>query len=153
MENKAVNTEVLNDLIEINNDRIVGYQKASEELSPEDNDLKSVFAEMIRQSQQNKSELTQEVQVLGDEPEKGTTNSGKIYRAWMDLKAVFTGHDRHTVLENCEFGEDSAKKAYKEALETEGLAAHLHTLIAAQQVSLKQSHDKIKSLRDQYVER
>lgn len=153
MENKSVNAEVLNDLIEINNDRVVGYQKASEELSAEDTDLKSVFAEMIRQSQQNKSALTQEVQVLGDEPEKGTTNSGKIYRAWMDVKAVFTGHDRHTALENCEFGEDAAKKAYKTALETEGLSAHLHTLIAEQQATLQQSHDKIKSLRDQYVER
>lgn len=153
MENKAVNTEVLNDLIQINNDRIVGYQKASEELSAEDQDLKSVFAEMIIQSQQNKSALTQEVQVLGEEPEKGTTTSGKIYRTWMDLKAVFTGHDRHTVLENCEFGEDSAKKAYKMAVETEGLSAYLYTLIADQQAALKQSHDKIKNLRDQYVEK
>lgn len=151
MENNTVNTEVLNDLIEINNDRIVGYQKASEELEPEDQDLKTLFAEMIRQSQNNKSELTQEVQVLGAEPETGTSNSGKIYRAWMDLKAVFTGHDRETILNNCEFGEDAAKRAYKMALETDGLSANLVELISDQKVALKDSHDQIKALRDQFV--
>lgn len=149
MENNTVNIEILNDLIEINNDRIVGYQKASEELKPEDQDLKSLFAEMIVASQNNKSELTREVQVLGAEPETGTTNSGKIYRAWMDIKAVFTGHDRETVLENCEFGEDAAKRAYKMALETEGLSAHLASLISNQQAAQLAAHDQIKALRDQ----
>lgn len=149
MENNTVNIEILNDLIEINNDRIVGYQKASEELKPEDQDLKSLFAEMIVLSQNNKSALTKEVQVLGAEPETGTTNSGKIYRAWMDIKAVFTGHDRETVLENCEFGEDAAKRAYKMALETEGLAGHLVSLISSQQAAQKAAHDQIKTIRDQ----
>lgn len=149
MENNTVNTEILNDLIEINNDRIVGYQKASEELKPEDADLRSLFAEMIVLSQQNKSALTREVQVLGAEPETGTTSSGKIYRAWMDIKAVFTGHDRETVLENCEFGEDAAKRAYKMAVETEGLPAHLLSLISSQQNAQKAAHDQIKAIRDQ----
>jgi uncharacterized protein (TIGR02284 family) len=151
MENNRINIEILNDLIEINNDRIVGYQKASEELQPEDNDLKSLFAEMIVLSQNNKSALTKEVQVLGAEPEAGTTNSGKIYRAWMDIKAVFTGHDRETVLANCEFGEDAAKRAYKMALETEGLSGHLVSLVSSQQADQKAAHDQIKAIRDQVV--
>ncbi|MBB6502615.1 ferritin-like domain-containing protein [Pedobacter cryoconitis] len=151
MENTAINTETLNDLIEINNDRIAGYQKALEDLKPEDNDLKSLFAEMVRQSQNNKSALIQEVQVLGTDAEKGTTTSGKIYRAWMDVKAIFTGHDRETILNNCEFGEDAAKRAYKMALETEGLAKHLVNLISSQQATLKASHDQIKALRDRVL--
>jgi uncharacterized protein (TIGR02284 family) len=149
MENNTVNAEILNDLIQINNDRIVGYQKAVEELSPEDSDLKSLFNEMIIQSQRIKSDLVQEVQVLGHDADTGTTNSGKIYRAWMDVKAVFTGHDRETVLNNCEFGEDAAQKAYKTALETEGLSLNLSTLITAQKTDLRASHDQIKALRDQ----
>ncbi len=43
----------------------------------------------------------------------GTTEMGKIYRAWMDVKAVFTGENRHTILSNCEAGEDATQKAYK----------------------------------------
>lgn len=151
MENNTVNTEILNDLIQINNDRITGYEKAIGELAAEDNDLRILFSQMIRQSSQHKATLTQEVQVLGVPAEDGTTTSGKIYRAWMDVKAIFTGHDRKTVLENCEFGEDAAQKAYKAALETEGLSAHLHSIISEQKADLRSSHDQIKALRDQVV--
>ncbi len=148
MENNRVNTEILNDLIQINNDRVNGYEKAIEELASSDTDLKSLFLEMIRQSSHNKSTLTQEVQVLGATADTGTTISGKIYRTWMDIKAIFTGHDRKTILNNCEFGEDAAQKAYKMALETEGLSANLRSIISDQKSDLKTSHDKIKALRD-----
>lgn len=151
MENNTVNTEILNDLIQINNDRITGYEKAIGELASEDNDLRILFSEMIRQSHQHKATLTQEVQVLGVPAEDGTTTSGKIYRAWMDVKAIFTGHDRKTVLDNCEFGEDAAQKAYKMALATEGLSAHLSSIISEQKADLRNSHDKIKALRDQVL--
>lgn len=144
----SVNTEVLNDLIEINNDRIKGYEKALAEVREEDSDLRTLFAKMHAQSQHLKSDLMQEVQVLGDETASGTTSAGKIYRAWMDIKAVFTGHDRYTVLNNCEFGEDAAQKAYKSALETDGLSANLNTLISNQKSELKTSHDEVKSKRD-----
>lgn len=149
MENNTVNTEILNDLIQINNDRVTGYQKAMEELAAQDSDLKSLFSQMIIQSNRHKAALVQEVQVLGVNAETGTTTSGKIYRAWMDVKAMFTGHDRETVLNNCEFGEDAAQKAYKTALETEGLAANLRSIISEQKADLRTSHDQIKALRDQ----
>lgn len=144
-----VNKEVLNDLIQINNDRIAGYEKAIDELKPEDSDLKSLFVEMIGQSHKHKASLVQEVQVLGGDADTGTTTSGKIYRAWMDVKAVFTGHDRETVLNNCEFGEDAAQKAYKMAIGVEGLSANLQSLITEQKSDLRTSHDQIKALRDQ----
>ena len=88
---------------------------------------------------------------MGAEVENGTTTSGKIYRAWMDVKAVFTGHDRHTVLANCEAGEDAAKRAYKTALEHEALPAYIREILVQQQGTLLASHDEIKSLRDQYA--
>lgn len=148
MEN---NKEILNDLVQITNDRIAGYQKAIEELHVEDTDLKTLFVEMVRQSHRHKAALVQELQVLGADADTGTTTSGKIYRAWMDIKAMFTGHDRETVLNNCEFGEDAAQKAYKMALEADGLSANLRSLITDQQTELKASHDEIKALRDQLV--
>ena len=148
MSNQTANYETLNDLIEINNDRIVGYEKAIEELHPEDSDLKSLFAQMIVESQKLKMELATEVQRYGSDIETGTTNSGKIYRAWMDLKAVFTGHDRKTVLSNCEFGEDAAQKAYKSALEMDNLSEDVKALITKQKAQLRVSHDEIKALRD-----
>jgi uncharacterized protein (TIGR02284 family) len=141
--------EVLNDLIEINNDRITGYEKAIDETKDIDVDLQAVFSKMADESRKYKAELTHAVSNLGGDPATGTTNSGKIYRIWMDVKATFTGHDRKAVLENCEFGEDAAQKAYKMALASDAeMDAETRQLITSQQASLKTSHDIIKKYRD-----
>ena len=50
METTAMTSEVLNDLIQINNDRIEGYEKALKELKDEDADLKDLFISMIDES-------------------------------------------------------------------------------------------------------
>ena len=151
MENNKMVAEVLNDLIQINNDRIDGYEKAIKELKAEDTDLKNAFLGYIDQSRNLRNALGTEVEVLGAEMEDGTTASGKIYRAWMDVKAMFTGKDRQTILNNCEFGEDAAQKAYKAALETEKLPAFLREMLTNQQETLKVSHDEVRDLRNQYA--
>ena len=92
-DNKKV-IEVLNDLIQINNDRITGYERALKELKDESSDLRTLFEGYIDQSRNIRNELGTEVQALHGKMDDGTTGSGKIYRAWMDVKAVFTGHDR-----------------------------------------------------------
>jgi len=148
MENKET-IETLNDLILINNDRIAGYEKAIKELSPEDADLTTLFESMIDESRKLRMEYGKEVQVLGGKMTEGTMTSGKIYRAWMDVKVLFTGHDRTTVLANCEAGEDAAQKAYDSALEEEDLPNYLRETISEQQQILKYSHDKIRSLRNE----
>jgi uncharacterized protein (TIGR02284 family) len=112
MEKSKEVVEVLNDLVMINNDRITGYERAIKELKENDSDLKTLFDQMIIESQKIKSDLAHEIQVLHGDVEMGSTEMGKIYRAWMDVKAVFTGENRHTVLSNCEAGEDAAQKAY-----------------------------------------
>lgn len=150
METKE-QTVVLNDLILINNDRIEGYQKAKNELRDEDADLKSLFTNMIAESHNYKMALASEVASSGEDIEEGTTNSGKIYRAWMDVKAVFTGHDRKAVLSNCEFGDDAAQKAYEAALKDEDLPSHIRSLLTQQKDALKVSHNKIKALRDEEI--
>ena len=148
MEHKAC-IEALNDLIKINNDRIEGYQRAIDEL-PEgkDVDLKALFTNMITESNGYKRELENLVTEYGGETADGTTASGVLYRAWMDVKALFTGGDRKTVLSNCEAGEDAAQKAYKMALDNDELMPKTKELISQQKSSMRTSHDKIKAMRD-----
>lgn len=150
MQNHEELVEALNDLIRINNDRIEGYEKAINETKDIDADLKTLFRRMADQSRQNKAELVQEVQKRGGGADSGsTTNSGKIYRAWMGVKATFSGKDRKSVLSSCEYGEDAAQKAYQEALESEAtMDADVRQLIVKQKASLKESHDLIKRHRD-----
>lgn len=155
MENTKETIDVLNDLVLINNDRIAGYEKALAELKEKDAadqenlDLTVLFEKMIDDSRDLRNALGREVQVLGGEMAEGTMTSGKIYRAWMDIKAMFTGKDRHTILANCERGEDAAQNAYEEALQEESLPQFLYDMISDQKELLRESHDEIRSLRDQ----
>lgn len=147
-DNKKI-VGILNDLIQINNDRVVGYEKAIDELKAQDTDLKMLFQRYTLESKQFVSELTQEVTRLGGNPSDGTTNSGKIYRVWMDLKAAISGKDRKTILNNCEFGEDAAQKAYDLALNADvDLEPTLRELIVRQKAQLRIGHDEVKRLRD-----
>jgi uncharacterized protein (TIGR02284 family) len=150
MQNSEAKVEILNDLIMINNDRIAGYERAINESKDLDVDLKSTFEGMIRESEQYKQELVEKYhQSGGRDIEEGTTNSGKIYRAWMDVKATFTGSDRKAVLASCEFGEDAWRRAYEAALNNEGeLDSDTRNVITEQYNSEKKSHDLIKKYRD-----
>jgi len=140
-------SEVLSDLVQINNDRIEGYLKASDKT--DDPDLKALFQRMIDESRTYVSQLNQELARMGADVETGTTVSGKIYRAWMDVKATFAGNDRHAVLASCEYGEDAAQRAYDEALRSDDpMPYSIRELIANQKGALKSSHDTIKTYRD-----
>ena len=143
--------EVLNDLVKINNDRIEGYERAISETEGIDIDLKGIFQKMANESREYVAELSKEVAGLGGEIETGTTNSGKIYRVWMDIKATFTGHDRTSVLESCEYGEDAAQEAYEDALATDAdLPVDIRQIITDQKASLLESHNLIKKYRDMH---
>lgn len=144
--------EVLNDLIQINNDRIEGYERAASEVQDSVNaEIKSLFFKMAEDSRGYKNDLVDVVISLGGQPAHDTTASGKIYRAWMDVKATFSGNDVKAALESCEFGEDAALKAYQEALQTDMIwPAEISSLVSRQRQELRSSHDRIKRYRDEY---
>jgi len=106
--------EALNSLVVINNDRVEGYKTA--EAEAKETDLKMLFSDLMETSVQNKKELSAEITRLGGTPDDGTKLSGKIYRVWMDLKAVLTGDDRKAILDSCEYGEKVALDLYKKVL-------------------------------------
>jgi uncharacterized protein (TIGR02284 family) len=151
MQNSKETVEVLNDLVRINNDRITGYERAIRETKPEDEDLKIFYATMIAESHRNKIALANELQALGAEIEQGTSTSGKIYRAWVEVRAIFTGKSRHTILANCQAAEDSTQQAYQSALENNTIPAYIRELLVRQEEALRSNHDEIRALRDQFV--
>jgi len=138
----------LNELIEINNDRVEGYKTAMKETT--DANLRSTFLELVNTSEKNLSELIEAVYNLGGKPEEGTRASGKLYRVWMDAKAALTGGDRHQILSSCEYGEDVALEAYQHVLEhhTEELSPVHLELVRSQKSRMQADHDKVKAMRD-----
>lgn len=151
-ENKEV-VSVLNDLLRINNDRIEGYEKAAGELKEvTDAEYKTLFFQMAEESRRYRSTLEEAVVRVGCEPATATTAAGEIYRVWMDVKAAFAGDDVLSTLQACEFGEDNALKAYRNALKKEvSWPNATREIVESQYASLKGSHDKIKALRDEHA--
>lgn len=152
MKTNEKTAEILNDLVQINRDRIEGYERAAKETEAKDADLRALFNDMASESREYVNELSRYVQARGEDPAEGTTLSGKIYRVWMDVKATFSGKDRKAILASCEFGEDAAQRAYDAALSTdEDLPADVRQVIVEQKAKLRKSHDRIKQLRDTQV--
>jgi len=138
----------LNDLIEINNDRIEGYQRAVSDTN--DADLKALFQDMAAHSRSFKSELVREVISLDGEPSEGTKNTGKVFRAWMDFKAAVTGKDRKAIINSCEFGEDTALETYNDVIKSEDVmtSGNVREIILKQKLELQKDHDRVKALKD-----
>jgi len=147
MESNEKISEILNDLVQINNDRIEGYERAAKET--EDIDLKNLFNKMAQKSHMLKSQLGSEVVKRSGKPTETTTTSGKAFRVWMDFKAALTGKDRKAILSSCEFGEDAAQDAYETVLKSsDKLSPDLVSLVNEQKSKLKEDHDYVKMLRD-----
>ncbi len=138
----------VNDLIRINNDRVTGYQKAHDDVT--EPELQSLFEQYRAQSEKFAAELREQIRQFGGEPAAGTTLSGKFYRAWVDIKAKVAGKDALSVLAACEYGEDVAEKAYRDALDDKELIWQdrpVAVLLNRHLKSLVSSHERITGLR------
>lgn len=151
METKSKSVDVLNRLIQIHNDRMEGYDRASQET--DESDLKKLFAEHASSSRQFKAELAPHVISGGEDPKRDTTIPGKVYQAWMDVRAALSTNDRKTVLKSCEFGEDVAVKAYENVIKDDmnDLTVEQQQIVKKQFSTVKAQHDLIRDLRDAVI--
>jgi uncharacterized protein (TIGR02284 family) len=150
MTNQEESIDVLNDLVHINNDRIEGYEKAITLLKTENQELRPIFEQMVDESEAIKQELVTAIRKHdGESTSEATTQKGKIYRMWMDIRNAFSSDKEENVLELCEYGEDAAQKAYQEALESDDTqGADIRELIVRQKEQLRNLHNTIRNLRD-----
>ena len=150
MEISEKATDVVNELIKLNNDRVAGFEKAGADLEGNDNALTVVFNKLSGESRQYAAELTALARQYGGEPAEGTSATGDLHRAWIDIKSTFTGSDLLAILNECERGEDAIKAAYRDALNPENeLSPELAQVLQRQQQGIVEGHDLIRYLRDQ----
>jgi len=137
----------INSLIETLKDGQEGFKQAAEAVK--DSNLKSLFNEYSLQRSRFAGELQAEVVQLGDpDPEKSSSTSGAMHRAWINIKSAVTSGDDHSILAECERGEDSAVKEYQEAIEDSELSAPVREIVRRQYNEVKSAHDRIRQLRD-----
>jgi len=137
--------ETLHAVIESLIDGHEGFQKLGEHIK--DETLKRYFfAESLKRSQ-FRGELETLLHHEGEhDPKDSGSVSGALHRTWGDMKAHLGASD-HSLLETAEQGEDTAKKAYKDALQKE-LPAPVKELLLTQYAHIQRSHDYVKAARD-----
>lgn len=137
---------VLLDVIKVLQDGQKGFADIGEHL--QDDTLKRYFlAESLKRAN-FRAELENELHRAGmaDVKESGST-AGALHRAWGDLKAKLGMGSDHELLATAEQGEDTAKKAYKDALE-HNLPLPIRQLLTEQQAHINNSHDYVRNHRD-----
>jgi uncharacterized protein (TIGR02284 family) len=136
---------ILNDLIETCRDGQNGFKEAAENATS--SDLKNFFSDASLERARFVGELQEQVRLLGGDAENTGSTVGALHRSWIKVKGTLTGKDDESILNEAERGEDSAVKAYEEALQ-EVLPAPCRTMLENQFREVKQAHDRVKRMRD-----
>ena len=137
---------VLNDLLNITNDRIAGFAKVADKVWDNYSELRPAYDDMVAESWDMKQDLINLITAKGGDPDNTTSVSGAFHRAWIDVKNTFTKDKDESTLENVVFGEKAAIDAYDNALESGDLCPESTTLVLDQLHHLKASYAKFETL-------
>ena len=107
-----------------------------------------MFNELSRQRGLFITQLQDLVRGLGEKTGKEGSVAGALHRGWIDLKGALTSGDEHSILAECERGEDSAVEEYREALDHAELPPHVREIVAHQYLAVQAAHDRVRDLRD-----
>lgn len=148
MNNPTVST--LNDLLQITNDRIEGFNKVEDKVWEKYPNLKSDYNNMVDQSQKMRLELKSLISERNGDADDSTTVAGGLHRTWIDVKNAFSSDNAESTLENVTFGENAAIEAYKKALDSGELCPESSRVVQDQLHSLKASYEKFKNLENRH---
>jgi len=134
----------LNTLLEKNYDAEAGYKKAAEDVK--NPTLKTYFESRAKDRYDFGHKLKEEIRSFGKEPEKGTSLTGDLHRAWMDLKSAFTSDKEEAILEEAIRGEKAAVKDYNEVINDREVPPSTSNLLIQQRNSVEEALNQAKAL-------
>ncbi len=137
---------VLNELIETCKDGAKGFASASEKA--DSRELKTLFHKFAAQRESFAADLDGQVMSLRGKPAESGHVAAVMHRGWIDIKTAFAGNDDKALLNECERGEDYAKKAYAEALK-QNLPSDAHAVVLRQSTEVQSAHDTVRDLRNE----
>ncbi len=136
----------LNDLIETCKDGEEGFRTCAEDIK--DTEIKAYCNNRAERCAAAAEELQDLVVSLGGDPETSSHISASLHRRWVDIRSVISGKDDLAVLEECERGEDIAKRSYEAAL-AKPLPEEIRMVVEDQYRGVQLNHDQVKSFRNQ----
>lgn len=141
--------EKIQGLIEINIDSYEGFKDAAE--SVENQALSSLFRDLAATRSTFASQLQGFVRINGEEAEDSGSLRGSAHRAWLNFRSALNGGDAKVILIEAERGEDAIKEKYEDVLE-ETAGTPLNGVLIRQYQAVKAGHDRVRDLRDSYLD-
>jgi uncharacterized protein (TIGR02284 family) len=135
----------LQQLISISKDSEDGFREAADGVR--NADLKELFSMVATQRREFGAELKRIVLSLDEDPETSKDFAGEVRLLWLELAAALSAGNEHTVLFECERGEDAALNAYREVLKNVDLAPEIRVVVEHQWEAVQKSHARIRHLR------
>lgn len=138
---------VLNNFIQINNDRIKRHQTAASETK--EIALKNIFDQCIITSQQCNEELSKEVTLLGGIPViEDTATSSTFIRAWIDVEKALESKDKQILVSCSQARENSGLSEYQKILQdgSQHLSYIQQVMIEAHIQQFKADQENVKRM-------
>ena len=136
----------LEEILEKNRDAEKGYRKAAD--NADSPSLKSFFARKATDRNSFNSSLKREMMANYHEIEDNGTFAGNIHRAWMDVKALFSGNNDEAMLEESIKGDKAAVEEYEEVLQDKTLPLSISQLVRRQMTQIQSDLSTVKRLED-----
>ena len=142
---KATIAGILNDLITINKDHVVGLKEAVHDIDKDQEKIRQLLKDMAEQSEDFIKDLKEKVHELGAEVTDKTITTGWVYNTWMDIVYENAG-ERPEIRNFCDQIEDTTLQAYHSALmKLKDLDKSIFDLISRQNQELVRSCNEIKN--------
>ena len=133
-------------LISINRDAEQGYRAAADAVA--DPAIKRMFVDLSTQRAGFAAEIQDTIRKIGFEPANPLGAAGTLHGIWIALRSAIRLNKEHVVLEEAERAEDESMRTYRDATAMI-LQPELRTVIDRQFDAIKESHGRIRTLRDQ----
>ena len=137
---------VLNDLVQITNDRLEIFQNLDATLLDSYPGLHAEYDHMVIETEKMKSELSALILGKGGDIGEPATVAGGLHKAWVDLKNSLTPAKAESTLENVIFAERSAIKAFEKVLEGADIDARSRGVVQNQIQQLRSTYQKFNNL-------
>jgi uncharacterized protein (TIGR02284 family) len=130
-------------LIQTCKDGEEGYRLAARAIKQAE--VKHLFESYANQRALFATVLQAEVQRLGGKPPTGGTITGMLYRGWLNIKNLVADPDEAAIFAECERSDETALKAYEEALQNE-LPPEVRSVVLRQAEQLKEAYQHVHAL-------
>ncbi len=138
--------KTLNDVIQINKERIIFYEKAIGEIRSHDKYLRILFSDIIDESRESLMSLFAALGKPAGAIEEEFAQADKRSERWPVIKKIFRRYRRDDILLHSKFLEETMHITYENSLKPEDMPQHIRDLLIRQKRVQGLSYENIRFL-------